>query len=83
MSGVSTKLTSMKTNYKNHLLETIENIYKANEPDASIASIYAKMYGSLSAVVTTEQLELLLELALKSALAKSNAAVIESQSNTN
>jgi len=68
----------MKTNYKEHLIETIENIYKANDPSASTITIYARMYGALQAVVTPEQLELLLKIALDTALAQSNKAVAES-----
>lgn len=72
----------MKANYKQHLLETIESIYKALDPNASTSIIHARMYGALSAVVGTEQLELLLKCALDTALAQSNKAVAESNSNT-
>lgn len=68
----------MKANYKNHLLETIESIYKAIDPTASTTIIYARMYGALQAVVTTEQLETLLKCALDAALAQSKKAVDKS-----
>jgi hypothetical protein len=71
----------MKENYKQHLIESIESIYKAIDPNASSSVIYARMYGALSAIVTTEQLELLLKCAIDAALANSAKAVVESNTN--
>lgn len=67
----------MKANYKEHLLETVESIYKTLDPNASTGVIYARMFGALSAVVTTEQLELLLKCALDTALSQRLGAVVE------
>jgi hypothetical protein len=39
------------------------------------------MYGALSAIVTTEQLEVLLKCAIDAALANSAKAVVESNTN--
>jgi hypothetical protein len=62
----------MNTEYKENLIATIENIYKAGNPEMSTASLYAKMYGALSVVVTNKQLEELLELVMTDALTNSN-----------
>jgi hypothetical protein len=62
----------MKTDYKENLIATIENIFKAGNPEMSTATLYAKMYGALSVIVTNKQLEELLELVMTEALTRSN-----------
>jgi hypothetical protein len=61
----------MKTDYKEHLIETISNIYNSMTPNEPLRA-HGKMLGSLLAVVTTEQLESILGFAIKSSLENSN-----------
>jgi hypothetical protein len=61
----------MKTDYKEHLIETIQNIYNSMTPNEPLRA-HGKMLGSLLAVVTTEQLEDVLKFAIQSSLANSN-----------